>query len=193
MCDMKCPFCGEEMREGALQTKEPSRVDLHAYQWLPPAAEDEPDPLSWTPQPVKDLLRMAPKSAQDLLDRAERRWKTETWDKEKAVPMSPVLGKRGLSDSLLSGNVYFENAWYCPMCEKVLCLFEREKEWLPQSTDTDQAGDRSPASPEREPEKPAPHPPPPDPAPPSRRPGPRDDPWEKRGLFGRRKKPDWEK
>ena len=33
----------------------------------------------------------------------------------------------------------------------------------------------------------------PSPERPHRRPKPKDDPWEEKGLFGRRKKPDWEK
>ena len=86
---------------------------------------------------------------------------------------------------LLSGNICYEGAWYCPKCEKALWLLERARE------------DWEWPEPEEESQKDAPRPPETVPSPkteaPSRRPKPRDDPWEEKGFFGRRKKPDWEK
>lgn len=163
------------MVPGAMQTKRVRSYDWE-YRWLPPAEEGPPTPGGQTsmPEPVRALL-----------DQVERRWKVSGWDEEKAVELRPAGEERqGLEGVFLSGNICYEGAWYCPGCEKALWLLERapeEPDWLTTE------------------EKPAEDAPPPEPAagpgpePGDRRTKPRDDPWEEKGFFGRRKKPDWEK
>ena len=172
---MKCPFCGEDMIWGAMQTKRVRSIDWE-YRWLPPA-EEEPEPGG------RERL---PESAQVLLDRVERRWKVPGWDEKRAVELCPVKeGVQGLEGVFLSGNICYEGAWYCPKCEKALWLLERareDSEWPEEEEKT--AGNQSQAP------EPVPRP---SPERPHRRPKPKDDPWEEKGLFGRRKKPDWEK
>ena len=169
---MKCPFCGEDMVPGAMQTKRVRSMDWE-YRWLPPAEE----------APETGGREALPEPARALLDKVERSWKVSAWDEEKAVELRPAKeGKQGLEGLLLSGNICYEGAWYCPRCEKALWLLERARE--------------GPGGGEREEKGEEPAPPEPVPAPradpPVRRPKPRDDPWEEKGFFGRRKKPDWE-
>lgn len=166
---MKCPFCGEDMVPGAMQTKRVRSIDWE-YRWLPPAEE----------APEAGGRGSLPESARALLDKVERRWKVSGWDEEKAVELRPAKeGEQGLEGVFLSGNICYEGAWYCPKCEKALWLLER----VPEVTL------ESPPEPE-ETEKPEETP---LPKPTRKSPKPRDDPWEEKGFFGRRKKPDWEK
>ncbi|MCC2258675.1 PF20097 family protein [Intestinimonas sp. CLA-AA-H199] len=172
---MKCPFCGEDMVPGAMQTKRVRIMDWE-YRWLPPAEEG----------PEQVGRESLPEPARALLDKVERHWKVSGWDEEKAVELRPAKeGEQGLEGVLLSGNICYEGAWYCPKCEKALWLLERARE------------DSEWPEPEEESQKDEPRPPETVPSPkteaPSRRPKPRDDPWEEKGFFGRRKRPDWEK
>lgn len=172
---MKCPFCGEDMVPGAMQTKRVRSVDWE-YRWLPPVEE----------APEAGGRESLPEPARVLLGKVERRWKVPDWDEKKAVELRPAKeGEQGLEGVLLSGNICYEGAWYCPKCEKALWLLERAPEgpaWLEPDEKVEEKET-----------------PPPEPAsapraePSSRRPKPRDDPWEEKGFFGRRKKPDWEK
>ena len=170
---MKCPFCGEDMVPGAMQTKRVRAMDWE-YRWLPPAEE----------APETGGRESLPEPARALLDKVERHWKVSGWDEEKAVELRPAKeGEQGLEGMLLSGNICYEGAWYCPKCEKALWLLERAPEgpaWLEPEEKRDEPAPPEPVSaPKAEP--------------PVRRPKPRDDPWEEKGFFGRRKKPDWEK
>ena len=162
------------MVPGAMQTKRVGSVHW-SYRWLPPAGEG----------PESGGQEGLPGQARVLLDKVERRWRVSGWDEKGGVPLRPVKeGEQGLEGVLLSGNICYEGAWYCPECEKALWLMERESpepDWMRGET------------PEEE-ETPPPEPPPaPSPEPPRRRPKPRDDSWEEKGFFRRRKKPDWEK
>lgn len=172
---MKCPFCGEDMVPGAMQTKRVRSMDWE-YRWLPPAEE----------APETGGRESLPEPARALLDKVERHWKVSGWDEEKAVELRPAKeGEQGLEGVLLSGNICYEGAWYCPKCEKALWLLERAPEgqaWLePEEKDQEDEPRPTEAVPSSKTEAP------------SRRPKPRDDPWEEKGFFGRRKKPDWEK
>lgn len=163
------------MALGAMQTKRVRTVDWE-YRWLPQAEE----------APETGGRESLPEPARALLDKVERHWKVSGWDEEKAVELRPAKeGEQGLEGVLLSGNICYEGAWYCPKCEKALWLLERARE------------DSEWPEPEKESQKDAPRPPETVPSPktetPSSRPKPRDDPWEEKGFFGRRKKPDWEK
>lgn len=163
------------MVPGAMQTKRVRTMDWE-YRWLPPAEEG----------PEHGGRESLPEPARVLLDKVERRWKVAGWDEERAVELRPAKeGEQGLEGVLLSGNICYEGAWYCPKCEKALWLLERAREnpaWLEPEEKVQEDEPQPPetvASPKTEP--------------PSRRPKPRDDPWEEKGFFGRRKKPDWEK
>lgn len=172
---MKCPFCGEDMVPGAMQTKRVRSIDWE-YRWLPPAEET----------PETGGRESLPEPARALLDKVERSWKVSAWDEEKAVELRPVKeGEQGLEGLLLSGNICYEGAWYCPKCEKALWLLERAPEGPAWLEPEERAEEKETPPPETAGVPQAP--------PPSRRPKPRDDPWEEKGFFGRRKKPDWEK
>ncbi|MGN8968637.1 hypothetical protein [Intestinimonas sp. HCP28S3_D6] len=172
---MKCPFCGEDMVPGAMQTKRVRSVDWE-YRWLPPAEE----------APEAGGRESLPEPARALLDKVERRWKVPDWDEKKAVELRPAKeGEQGLEGMLLSGNICYEGAWYCPKCEKALWLLERVPEGPAWLEPEEKAEEKETPPPEKAAVPQAP--------PPSRRPKPRDDPWEEKGFFGRRKKPDWEK
>ena len=120
---MKCPFCGEDMVPGAMQTKRVRSMDWE-YRWLPPAEE----------APETGGRESLPEPARALLGKVERHWKVSGWDEEKAVELRPAKeGEQGLEGMLLSGNICYEGAWYCPKCEKALWLLERAPEgpaWL---------------------------------------------------------------
>ena len=172
---MKCPFCGEDMVPGAMQTKRVRSMDWE-YRWLPPAEE----------APEAGGRESLPEPARALLDKVERSWKVSAWDEGKAVELRPVKeGEQGLEGLLLSGNICYEGAWYCPKCEKALWLLERAPEGPAWLEPEEKAEEKETPPPETAGVPQAP--------PPSRRPKPRDDPWEEKGFFGRRKKPDWEK
>ena len=172
---MKCPFCGEEMVPGAMQTKRVRIMDWE-YRWLPPAEE----------APETGGRESLPEPARALLDKVERHWKVSGWDEEKAVELRPAKeGEQGLEGVLLSGNICYEGAWYCPKCEKALWLLERAREDPEWPEPEEKAQEDEPRPPETVPS--------PKTEVPSRWPKPRDDPWEEKGFFGRRKKPDWEK
>lgn len=172
---MKCPFCGEDMVPGAMQTKRVRSIDWE-YRWLPPAEE----------APEAGGRESLPEPARALLDKVERSWKVSAWDEGKAVELRPVKeGEQGLEGLLLSGNICYEGAWYCPKCEKALWLLERAPEGPAWLEPEEKAEEKETPPPETAGVPQAP--------PPSRRPKPRDDPWEEKGFFGRRKKPDWEK
>lgn len=172
---MKCPFCGEDMVPGAMQTKRVRSIDWE-YRWLPPAEE----------APEAGGRESLPEPARALLDKVERSWKVSGWDEEKAVELRPVKeGEQGLEGLLLSGNICYEGAWYCPKCEKALWLLERASEGPAWLEPEEKAEEKETPPPETAGVPQAP--------PPSRQPKPRDDPWEEKGFFGRRKKPDWEK
>lgn len=164
------------MVPGAMQTKRVRSIDWE-YRWLPPTEEEKPE---------HDGRESLPEPARALLDKVERRWKVAGWDEERAVELRPAKeGEQGLEGVLLSGNICYEGAWYCPKCEKALWLLERAREnpaWLEPE---EKVQENEPQPPETVPS--------PKTEPPSRRPKPRDDPWEEKGFFGRRKKPDWEK
>lgn len=157
---------------GALQTKQVRSVDW-VYRWLPPAGGKGPQAGGQA-----GLSKLA----RGLLDRVERRWRGTDWDWEKAVVLRPTgEGRQALEGRLLSGNISYGDAWYCPRCEKALWLLEREP-----------GGPHAGSPAESAPEEETPAPPPEPPAErPAERPRPRDDPWEE--PFGWRKKPDWEK
>lgn len=178
---MNCPFCGEELREGALQTQKPR--DQVTYHWVPPVSGNPPapDPAEDTPSPVRKLLKKAPPAAQAAVDRAEQLWNREDWDVKQAVALTPQESERGWKDVLFTGKLYFRNTWYCPKCEKALCVFDKAED-TPQNAYLDQT---------EPPEPPQTPPPPPKSKEDGRRDRPKDDPWEKKGLF--RKKPDWER
>ena len=163
------------MTWGAMQTKRVRSVDWE-YRWLPPEGVEESEPGG------RERL---PESVQALLDKAERRWKGSGWDEKKAVELCPAKeGVQGLEGIFLSGNICYEGAWYCPKCEKALWLLERARETREPLAEEEKTAGNEPQTPE-----PAPGP---GPERPRRRPKPKDDPWEEKGLFGRRKKPDWE-
>lgn len=61
---MKCPFCGEDMVPGAMQTKRVRSMDWE-YRWLPPAEE----------APETGGRESLPEPARALLDKVERSWK----------------------------------------------------------------------------------------------------------------------
>ena len=170
---MKCPFCSGDMVPGAMQTKRVRTIDWE-YRWLPPS-EEVPESGG------RDTL---PETARALLNKVERRWKVSGWDEEKAVELRPVKeGEQGLEGVFLSGNICYEGAWYCPECEKALWLLERAPEGPEWLQPEEKADEHAPLEPTSAPKT----------KPPFRRPKPRDDPWEEKGFFGRRKKPDWEK
>lgn len=172
---MKCPFCGEDMVPGAMQTKRVRSIDWE-YRWLPPAEET----------PETGGRESLPEPARALLDKVERSWKVSAWDEGKAVELRPAKeGEQGLEGLLLSGNICYEGAWYCPKCEKALWLLERAPEGPAWLEPEEKAEEKETPPPETAGVPQAP--------PPSRLPKPRDDPWEEKGFFGRRKKPDWEK
>ena len=96
------------MVPGAMQTKRVRTMDWE-YRWLPQAEE----------APETGGRESLPEPARALLDQVERHWKVSGWDEEKAVELRPAKeGEQGLEGVLLSGNICYEGAWYCPKCEK---------------------------------------------------------------------------
>lgn len=169
---MNCPFCGGEMQEGALELRLSPTDELR---WVPPGGGGPPE------GPRESETE---ETAVELLKRAAGALTRKPWDAEHAVDLAPHFGKRSASAVLLTGARYLENAWYCPACEKAICVFDRATERIPLE------------SPEGEPvrfqvETLAPE---------QKIDLPqndtwvrRDDPWEKKGPFSKQKKPDWEK
>lgn len=162
------------MALGAMQTKRVRTVDWE-YRWLPQAEE----------APETGGRESLPEPARALLDKVERHWKVSGWDEEKAVELRPAKeGEQGLEGVLLSGNICYEGAWYCPKCEKALWLLERARE------------DSEWPEPEKESQKDAPRPPETVPSPKQKRrpdgPSPGMIPGRKRDFWPA-EKPDWEK
>ena len=189
---MKCPFCGEDMRYGAIQTMRPQSGALRGweYRWVPPADRVAPPAPKRQEAGIPVLQEL-----QELAEQAGDRWKQGPWAVDAAVELTPSYGdERSLRDKF-DGLVYMEDAWYCPKCEKAVCVFDRAPPPVPR-IDVETALEKYAAAARENPtdvDSPVP-PPPPAPKPkPAPRTSPRDDPWQEKGLFRRRKKPDWEK
>jgi hypothetical protein len=115
----------------------------------------------------------------------------ERWDSARAVALSGFLPKDGEPQSL--GDILFGFSpdavgWYCDTCQKAVAVFQKDVPYdpfpgvpngpLPPVSELMKRGAKAPPETPSEPE----------PAP-----APRKDPWEKGGLFRRKKKkPDWE-
>lgn len=188
---MKCPFCGADMRYGAIQTAR-TQENLRGweYRWVPPADRMAP--------PTPKRQEAGPPVLQELQGLAEQvgdRWKRGPWNLDEAVEVQPTYGEKRSMRDMFGGLTYLDNAWYCPKCEKVLIVFERAAATVPQ-TDVEAALEKYAAAAKEHPinvESPGAPPPPVSEPKPVSRTKPRDDPWQEKGLFRRRKKPDWEK